>query len=120
MLQSSGLKMASLKSLNPSLITALGSSFSEFNVEVKKMLKRLDSSDFKLDSFRRGGLIKDLFSFIQLLKGIEESFVSKKDMQPFLKLLPDLKKGMEAVFGSSYSAIYPFKVLNTTSLCIVR
>tara|TARA_A100001015_G_scaffold297330_1_gene378710 strand:+ start:1332 stop:2573 length:1242 start_codon:yes stop_codon:yes gene_type:complete len=85
------MKMNTLTVSNPVLLASLSSVLNEFSDEVKKLNRNITSGT--VEKFRRGGLVKDLFSFIQLLKGIEEKYVADASMQKFLKLIQQLKDG---------------------------
>jgi len=81
--------LSAFQRLDSGLVTGLNALMTNFSDEIKKLLKK-DSKD-KIPDFRRNGLIKDVFSFIQLLRGIEEKHAKNADYKQLLSAFPKMK-----------------------------
>lgn len=85
------------KFFNPGITGSLSSIIDEIDKEIKKLTKKTGDG-LKLEKFKRGELTKDIYSFHQLLAGLEKQ--QGKEIPPELKQnISDLKRSLHEYLG---------------------
>lgn len=92
--------LSAFQNLDPGLVTGLNALMTNFSDEIKKLLKKEGKDLSRISEFRRNGLIKDVFSLIQLLRGIEEKFVQQKNYKDMLAQFPKMKEASNRLLNN--------------------